>query len=217
MDYTPINPDFGTATDPFGVISDPFSPVATDAQGEPAALRRRMARTRRFEALHHATAREAIGTLPDEGEAVHCLTAKGWQLHQLLPVLLDLAGVGIETLSIATLSFSSGFGRMLTGLMDAGKIRNLTLLASVFFESHNSDLYRTVRHSLTERGARVGLDLNHAKTLVAVFTDGRAVVVESSANMRSCSSREFVTIIGDRTLADWHAAWIERAVAEANQ
>jgi hypothetical protein len=41
------------------------------------------------------------------------------------------------------------------------------------------------------------------------LTDGRALVVESSANLRSCASIEQITLTADVDLLAFHRAWID--------
>ena len=53
------------------------------------------------------------------------------------------------------------------------------------------------RHELTTRGPRVVAMLTHAKVVLIETTDGRDFVVESSANLRSCSSIEQITVTHD--------------------
>jgi len=50
--------------------------------------------------------------------------------------------------------------------------------------------------------------LVHAKLLLMQLVDGRAYVVESSANLRSCSSIEQIVMIHDNALFDFHRQWV---------
>jgi hypothetical protein len=64
-------------------------------------------------------------------------------------------------------------------------------------------------HELTTRRHRVVAMLTHAKVLLIELTNGRSYAVESSANLRSCSSIEQITMTADRGLFDFHRAWLD--------
>ncbi len=66
----------------------------------------------------------------------------------------------------------------------------------------------TLTHELTTRGQRVLAMLTHAKILLMELTDGRGFTVESSANLRSCSSIEQITMTHDAELLAFHRQWI---------
>ena len=51
--------------------------------------------------------------------------------------------------------------------------------------------------------------LTHAKVVLIETTDGRHFVVESSANLRSCSSIEQITVTHDGDLLAFHRQWID--------
>ena len=59
--------------------------------------------------------------------------------------------------------------------------------------------------------------LTHAKILLIELTDGRSYVVESSANLRSCSSIEQIVMTHDRPLFDFHHQWLDELLAKGNQ
>jgi hypothetical protein len=46
------------------------------------------------------------------------------------------------------------------------------------------------------------------------FPDGRRLVLEGSANLRTNSNQEQFCLIRDAGLHDWHARWIDALVAK---
>jgi len=66
---------------------------------------------------------------------------------------------------------------------------------------------------LQSRGQTLLAMRNHAKLLLMALDDGRRIVVESSANLRSCRNVEQFVISHDTGLYDFHAAWIDAQVA----
>lgn len=153
---------------------------------------------------------EHIGRLPEPGESFHLVTAKRYSLWHVIEAALHLAAPAtIKYLGIATLGFSKDNLDALLRLLDAGKIGRVDFLYSVYFKSNERESCERLAHELTARGHRVVAMLTHAKILLLELSDGRALVVESSANLRSCSSIEQITIFHDRALFDFHRRWID--------
>lgn len=154
---------------------------------------------------------EHIGRLPEPGEAFHLVTAKRYSLWHVIEATLHLAAPAtIAYLGIATLGFSKTNLDDLLAEIDAGRIGKVDFLFSVYFKSNERESCERLAHELTTRGQRVVAMLTHAKVLLMELTDGTAYVVESSANLRSCSSIEQITMIHDAALFNFHAAWIDQ-------
>jgi hypothetical protein len=45
------------------------------------------------------------------------------------------------------------------------------------------------------------------------WAGGACLVLETSANLRTNSNQEQLTLINDRPLCDWHGAWIDALLA----
>jgi hypothetical protein len=150
-----------------------------------------------------------IGVLPDEHEAFHLVTAKRYSLWHVVKAMLHLADpVTIGYLGIATLGFSKQNLDELLGELDAGRIGKVDFLYSVYFKSNERESCERLTHELTIRGQRVLAMLTHAKVVLMQLTDGRGFVVESSANLRSCSSIEQIMLTHDADLFAFHRGWI---------
>jgi hypothetical protein len=151
-----------------------------------------------------------IGHLPEPGEAFHLVTAKRYSLWHVIEATLQLATPAtVAYLGIATLGFSKTNLDELLAEIDAGRIAKVDFLFSVYFKSNERESCERLAHELTTRGHRVVAMLTHAKILLMELSDGRAFVVESSANLRSCSSIEQIVVTHDRGLFDFHAKWID--------
>jgi hypothetical protein len=150
-----------------------------------------------------------IGRLPAEGESYHLVTAKKYSLWCVVKAVLQLASPAtIAYLGIATLGFSKqNLDELLTEI-DAGRIRHVDFLFSVYFKSNERESCERLAHELTRRGHRVVAMLTHAKVLLMQLTDGASFVVESSANLRSCSSIEQIVVTHDAALLDFHRQWV---------
>jgi hypothetical protein len=152
---------------------------------------------------------EHIGRLPEPGEALHMVTAKRYSLWHVIQATLQLAAPAhIAYLGIATLGFSKQNLDELLAAIDAGYIGKVDFLFSVYFKSNERESCERLAHELTTRGHRVVACLTHAKVLLMQLSDGRAFVVESSANLRSCSSIEQIMLTQDRELFQFHRQWI---------
>jgi hypothetical protein len=170
---------------------------------------RRADRRVMLDARRLTNAVEHIGRLPEPGETFHLVTAKSYSLWHVIRAAVRLAvPTSIAYLGIATLGFSRQNLEDLLGLLDAGQIGKVDFLYSVYFASNEKEICQRLTHELTTRGHRVVAMLTHAKVLLMELTDGRSYVVESSANLRSCSSIEQITLTHDRALFDFHRLWI---------
>ncbi len=158
---------------------------------------------------------EHIGRLPEPGEAYHLVTAKQYSLWHVIQATLQLAAPAtIAYLGIATLGFSKANLDELLSLLDTGQIGKVDFLFSVYFKSGQREDCERLAHELGTRGHRVVAMLTHAKILLMQLSDGRALVVESSANLRSCSSIEQITLTHDVNLLRFHRTWIDSLFAK---
>jgi hypothetical protein len=93
--------------------------------------------------------------------------------------------------------------------LDAGQVTSLTLLASIFFRSHNADLWAQTLDEFRSRGQRAACAASHAKVCALFFADGSRFALEGSSNLcGSGSAREQFAIINHQDLADWHYSWV---------
>jgi hypothetical protein len=152
---------------------------------------------------------EHIGRLPERGEAFHMLTHKRYSMMHLIPATLYLASPAIiDHLSVVTLSFSMANLHDLLSLLDSGQVKHCDFAYSIYFRSNEKENCQRLADELTARGHRVHAGLIHSKILLLSMSDGRSFVVESSANLRSCSSVEQITMYHDRELFGFHRQWI---------
>ena len=76
-------------------------------------------------------------------------------------------------------------------------------------------IYDALAESLTARGHRIAAIRCHAKILAMELTDGRCLVVESSANLRSCRNIEQFTMTHDADLLLFHREWMREVLSGA--
>jgi hypothetical protein len=161
---------------------------------------------------------DTIGRLPNRGESFHIVTWKRFSLWHVVRATLALAKpVTICRLNVATLGFSKDNLEELLQLLDSGSIGQVGFLFSVYFRSNEREICERLTYELTSRGHRVVAMLTHAKVLLIELTDGRGFTVESSANLRSCSSIEQITMTQDAELTAFHRKWIDEILTEATR
>jgi len=157
----------------------------------------------RPEAVRH------LERLPVEGEDFEAVISGRYALWDLIPAILEkIAPQTIETLYIATLSFSASNAAEMLDLLDSDRIKSVGLLVSHYFKAQNKHLYDTLVPKLLERGHKVLAMRTHAKILLVTTTDGIKYAIRSSANLRSCKNCETFTMSRDAACHDFHQKWI---------
>jgi hypothetical protein len=165
--------------------------------------------------LNVSNAAQQIERLPEPGASIHCIMRGNYHAWDLIPAALKLAKPAtIDRLYIATLGFNDANRRELLELLDAGQVRAVTFLCSVYFRDTSAETYRQLADGLLERGHRVAAIRTHAKIQAYTLTDGRAIAIESSANLRSCRNIEQFCMVHDRQLFDFHAQWMDEVFTQ---
>lgn len=162
-------------------------------------------------------AAEVVQYLPrNESESLHALMTGRYDLTALIAVILGKHKRGCDHLRIATLSFNRKNIDHLANLL-ASNVRRLTLLYSSFHREHSPETCRELHRRLRKEAAgrcRMAATRNHAKVVTMEFPGGERLVMEGSANLRTNSNQEQVTIIRSRDLHNWHAGWIDGMVTK---
>jgi hypothetical protein len=192
----------------------PFGRRPTDeedgGEGLPKPLTVRAA-ARRAAGIKEAA--EALAHLPAPGESVHLIFTARLDLSDLLACLLERLGHCSE-MKCATLGYNRRNLTSLLGWLDRGMIGALSLVASIFFRSHNGDLVEETVAEFRARKQRVAFCPSHAKVVTMAFASGERLALEGSSNLCSSGSgREQIAIIADTALCSWHSRWIDDLVA----
>jgi hypothetical protein len=167
------------------------------------------AAVRRHAAL--SLAGDVLTVLPGPSESLHAIMTGRYDVTDLLQVIFDKLGA-ISHLRIATLSFNTHNLTLLQEWIRSGTVKRLTLLYSLFFQEHNPEIVQEMRAALGEQH-RTAASRNHCKLVTMDFATGRKWTMEGSANLRTNSNREQVTITDSEQLHDWTAAYIDREVS----
>lgn len=174
----------------------------------------------RLQARRAAGIREAANTLsqlPGPGESLHAIMTARLDMTDVLNALLDKLG-RCDTVEIATLGYNRRNFKMMLQWLDTGKVGSLTLLASIFFRSHNGDLWTETVEEFRRRGCHAACCPSHCKVMTLAFADGTRLAVEGSANLCSNgSAREQFAVIHDAGLYEFHSRWITEMVSRYAQ
>jgi hypothetical protein len=185
-------------------------PGGDDGTGLPLPLSVKLAARR---AAGIAEAGAVLDHLPGPGESLHALCTARMDLTDVIGALLDKLG-RCDRLVIGTLGYNARNLKTMLRWLDAGQVRGLTLLASIFFRSHNGELWARTLAEFRARKQRAACCHSHAKVVSLSFASGQKLAIEGSANLcGNGSGREQFCLVNDAGLAEWHAQWVLEAVA----
>jgi hypothetical protein len=180
-----------------------------DGTGLPTPLRVKLA-ARRVAGI--AEAKETLEHLPGPGESLHALMTCRLDMSDVINAILERRG-RCDQLRIATLGYNARNLRAMLGWLDTRAVGELTLLASIFFRSHNGELWEETLDEFRQRKQRAACCHSHAKVVTLKMASGEFYSIEGSANLcGNGSAREQFALINDPALHDWHARWIEETV-----
>ena len=184
----------------------------TDDDGDglprPALVR---LKARRAAGIHEA--RETLALLPGPGESLHAHCTARMDLTDVIGSLLER--FGRCRVHVATLGYNARNLRTMLSWIDAGAASELTLLASIFFRSHNGKLWETTLEEFRERKQQAACCHSHAKCVALEFASGEQFAIEGSANLcGNGSGREQFALINDASLTAWHSKWIAEMVSK---
>lgn len=171
-----------------------------------------------MDATRTKRAKDCLQRLPDPGESIHIIMAGNFRNSDFVDAVLQMtAPVVAEELWLATLGLDRHTANLLFRLLDGGKIGRCHLLACVYFESHDKELWGWIVSELEKRGSRALAARNHCKLQLFGLDDGRRLVMETSANLRSCHMAEQACLTHDAGLYDFHRGWMDTLFAKASQ
>jgi hypothetical protein len=183
----------------------PEADADDDGEGLPTPAKVKLAARR---AAGIAEAKAVLDHLPGPGESTHLLFTARMDLSDAVNALLEKLG-RCERMAVATLGYNRKNLKAMLAWLDSGAVGSLSLVASIFFRSHNGDLWAETLEELRARGQRAACCHCHAKVVALFLASGERFSLEGSANLcGSGSGIEQLAVINAPSLTDWHAAWI---------
>lgn len=166
--------------------------------------------------VRRAKAAEQIGRLPGRDESLHCVLNGEFALWDFVPAAIELSGQKISELTIATLGFSKRNCEALDELIGAGQVKRVAILCSHYFSAADSEIYAHMTELAAKHDFPIAAMRTHAKLLLMALGK-RRIVIESSANLRSCHNCEQATIFDNPKLFRFHRDWIHGLLARGSQ
>jgi hypothetical protein len=164
-----------------------------------------------------AEAKEVLQHLPAPGESLHAVVSARLDLVDILGCILDRLG-RCSRMTVATLGYSRKNVRTMLGWIDEGKVKVLSLVASIFFKSHNGPLWQDTLTEFRKRSQRAVCCDSHCKVAALTFASGERLCLEGSANLRSNgSAREQFVLTHDAALTTWADDWITSLLSTAHE
>lgn len=160
-------------------------------------------------------AKDVLKKLPVQGETIHWICRSQFTAWSVVPAILDLSGGIIEEIYISTMTFNEKNLLHLVTLFDEGRIRKINLICSVHFKAMNPKQYAVGFNELTKRQQQITEILNHSKTICCRMQDANHYVLETSSNLRGCSSFEHYALTNSQGLFAYHRDWQEREFQNA--
>jgi hypothetical protein len=159
-------------------------------------------------ALAIAEAAGLLAHLPQPGESLHVLCTARFDMSDVLNHLVERFGV-CDRMVIATLGYNRRNLLAMLRWLDAGAVRSLTLLSSIFWRAYNKELWAETLAEFRKRKQRAACCHCHAKVSALAFASGERFSIEGSANLcGNGSGKEQFVLVNDAGLCDWHSAWI---------
>lgn len=157
--------------------------------------------------------RNAAFEMPGPGESLHLIVPGNFVLGDAVPRWFDLFD-GADVV-IATLGMSAANMKLLVGMIALGKFRRVDVLVSTQFVSQEANILAEVISTVPNDAVRVFANRSHAKIICA--RDAKCVLlVEGSANLRSCDGVENITILNDANLTEFTFSWFAEILAHPN-
>jgi hypothetical protein len=182
-----------------------------EADGLPTPQRVRLQARR---AAGIAEAKSVLEHLPGPVESLHAVCTARMDLTDAINALLERLGK-CERILIATLGYNARNLKTLLGWLDSGAVGSLSLVASIFFRSHNGELWERTLEEFRARKQRAACRHSHAKVCTLAFAAGDRLSIEGSANLcGNGSGREQFALIHYEGLHDWHVRWIDALVTK---
>jgi len=182
----------------------------------PAARALTISPRRRFERIQQ---RQALGEVvtgpPAAGESVHVVSEAKFDFWTWVPAMLDWFG-NTPDLYCSTWTLSRPNAVELFELCDTARIGRVHFLTGLYFKRRETAVYTFLLKGIRARGGRYRAFRNHAKVLLLANGDAW-LTVEGSANLTSNPRLEQYVVTNDRSLYEFHRAWMEEAFTKHDE
>src|SRR5260370_41360197 len=127
-------------------------------------------------------AAEVLHHLPAPGESLHCLCTARMDLTDVVSRLIEVRGT-VDRLHVATLGYNERNLATILGWLDAGAVKSIVMVSSLFFRAHKGRLWEQTLEEFRARGHKAAWCHSHAKGIALAFADGTRRSIEGGANL----------------------------------
>lgn len=168
--------------------------------------------------VKYEKAAELAASFPDlsDGEALYSMLSGNFIFGDFIEALMVEKNWYAEELIIATLSLSRENVDSLKNLQEGGYVKELSLIVSDFWYSHERRHNGGVPYILDVLGgesftlAAAGL---HTKVTLIKTDCGQNLIMHGSANLRSSRNLEQFMVENNRSLYDFNASWTKKILS----
>lgn len=207
--------DFGGADAGFEIDAEMFGGF-TDMAIEPRYVRPR-AYVVREENVRYQHAEELAEELnPQNGERYNVIVGGTFVFGDLIEAMIDIHDIKVERMVITTLSMGYENVDSFRRLMEWELVDKLDLVISAYQYAHERRglvpyIYENLDHDNRFQLAVAG---THTKTVTMECEDGRRIVMQGSANLRSSANVETVCIEENPTLVAFYNDFADKIIEE---
>jgi len=174
------------------------------------------AKQRFLNMMKQETLSAVMDSLPATGEVLHVVSNGKFDFWTWVPVLIRLSGGKVEHLFASTWTLSRANANEMLRMLNAGDIGMVTLLTGEEFKSRETAVYGTLVEGLLKKHQRYMSCPNHAKVLLLRNSATATwLTVEGSANFTSNPRIENYVITNERSVFEFHHAWMEEIFSAA--
>lgn len=148
------------------------------------------------------------------GATIYALLSGNFIFGDLIEALAVQNNLLFDDLTLSTLSISRDNVDSLENLIDGDYIRNLNIIVSDYFWSHNRQNAPYIYTALDKNDSfQLAVAGTHTK-ITLIKAGDKKIVITGSANFRSSGSIEEITIQTNPELYDFHKLWHDEILEE---
>lgn len=153
------------------------------------------------------TLSELIKQLPQPSEDFHIIGGGNIDAFYIIPCVLNYAPV-IARMYIATWSMTRENMQELLTLFDTGKIRELNIVISIFFQGRYKGDCAFLKTEMKRRNQKIAICKNHAK-IILMDIPGNSLIFQGSANFTANPRIEQMVLSNSHELFSFHQKWMD--------
>ena len=200
------------------ISADLLTPASKFVLPSNRFLAKRKDKSSRRGLKHFIQPENAVAILPylpnSDEDRTHCILRGDFVVCDLIPLLISHRLTRAAHVRIATLGLSVANAQTLARLVETGLIRQLTIVASLYFSQvDKATVFQDVTRILAGK-ATLAICRCHAKVILLEGPPEHRWVIEGSGNLRSSDNLEQMLILNDSATHDFHAGWIDDLVKQ---